>query len=101
MNTMTKAIERGGCLFDLYFLVTVHHEGKSNQEVKQKPQRRFVSWLAQPAFLYKPRTTAQWGHCPHGLGPPIRIITQENVPQECPRANRMEAIPQLSLPLPR
>lgn len=88
MNTMTEAIERGKCLFDLHFPVTVHHEGKSNQEVKQKPWRSAVSQLALRGLLsllsYMP-----WDHLPrggaggNGLGPAPCIINQENTLQDC------------------
>jgi hypothetical protein len=100
MNTMTEAIERGKCLFDLHFPVTVHHEGKSNQEVKQKPWRSAVSQLALRGLLSLLSYTnqgpsAQWWQLPTWTGPPHN--TQENAPQ----ANRMDATPQLTLPLPR
>ena len=69
MKHMTKASWGGKGLFSLCFHVTVHHQRKSGQELKQgrnleagadtEAKKRYCllawsPWLAQPAFLETP-----------------------------------------------
>lgn len=72
IETVTKSSLGREKFFGLYFLVTVHHWGKTKQELIQDRNLKAVSeaealeehhllassWLAQTTFLYTPGSPA-------------------------------------------
>lgn len=77
---------------------TVHHEKKTRQELKRRPQRNAASQLVTRALAHPPSLNLPRGNTPpNGPNPPTSIIRQENAAADLPIGHLMEVFSHLSL----